>query len=92
MGFGMYLVLLDELILLLKNADPLAKEWVRYFEKSKELYLAEKFNESYRHTLGSSGGMGSFDDDYWSSSLSETDQERHEYLKYELRKIAKSNQ
>ena len=87
----MYLEQLEELILLLKKADPLAKEWVRYFEKSKELYLADKINESYRHILGSSGGMGSFDDDYWSSSLSETDQERHEFLKYELRKIAKFN-
>jgi len=66
----MYLENLEELISLLKKVDPLAQEWARYFEVSKELYLLGNFNGSYKYTLGASGGMGSFDDDYWSSSFS----------------------
>ncbi|WP_419812909.1 hypothetical protein [Bacterioplanoides sp.] len=87
----MYLEQLEELIALLRKTDSLASNWVQYFEKSKDLYLAGKVNDSYWHTLGSSGGMGSFDDDYWSYSLSKADQERHDYLKSNLRKLAKSN-
>jgi hypothetical protein len=86
----MYIDSLDELITLLVKVDPLAKEWVRYFKESKALYESGNLKGSYKHLLGASGGMGSFDDNYWSNSLSESDQKRHEHLKQELRTFAQS--
>lgn len=85
----MFIEFLDKLIALLNKVDPSPSEWVRWFEKSKELYLSGMHEDSYKKILGASGGMGSFDDDYWSHSLSEQEQKRHDFLKYELRKLAK---
>jgi hypothetical protein len=85
----MFIEFLDELIVLLNKVDPSPSEWVRWSEKSKELYLSGMHEDSYKKILGASGGMGSFDDDYWSYSLSEQEQQRHDFLKYELRKLAK---